>query len=163
MVYRLVRTGPGLLASDKIVPDPRIPAEPTPEGELPSTDPAADSATAGPGSPRWLQPVLVFAAVLAGVAIVLGGMRALNPAPIEAGVVSYEVLSDAAVRIDLQVRRDTAGAAAECIVRSRGQAGNEVGRGVVEIPPEVTRVSVTLATTERAVTGEVEACRYSSR
>ncbi len=126
-----------------------------------SIEPAADRYGARTGTPRWVLPVLLLGAVLAGLLVAISGYRTLGSAPIEAGVGSYEVLSDDAIRIDLQIRRDSPDRAGECIVRSRGESGTEVGRGVIEIPPGEDRVSVTLATTARAVTGEIEACRYT--
>lgn len=126
-----------------------------------STEPAADRYGPRAGAPRWLLPVLVTGVVLAGLLVAISGYRTLGSAPIEAGVRSYEVLSDDAVRIDLEVRRDSPDRAGECIVRARGESGVEVGRGVIEIGPGQDRVSATLATTARAVTGEIEACRYT--
>jgi hypothetical protein len=103
--------------------------------------------------------VLVLGLV-AGVANTLwtrfGGERAT------AQVVDFQVLSDEVVRIDVQVTKPE-GAAAYCLLRSRGADGAEVGREVVTLAAPGTagttvRREHELATRERAVTGEAGAC-----
>lgn len=84
---------------------------------------------------------------------------------VQARSVGYKVLSDSAVRIDLQVFKP-AGSAAYCIVRSRGADGAEVGREVVVVDAQGTREKVVrtqhvLTTTARAVTGEAGRCSAS--
>ncbi len=81
---------------------------------------------------------------------------------VQARSVGYKVLSDRAVRVDIQVFKP-AGSAAYCIVRSRGADGAEVGREVVVVDAEgtakkVVRTQHVLTTSARAVTGEVGRC-----
>jgi hypothetical protein len=47
-----------------------------------------------------------------------------------------------------------------CVIRARGEDGAEVGRKTVTIPPgrSVVVASLTLATTARAITGEIQDC-----
>jgi len=69
----------------------------------------------------------------------------------------YEVISDTAVRITFEV--DTKGTRTGlCRVRARDRSGREAGSAVIEVGPQRT-VSHLLATTSRAVTGEVSGCR----
>lgn len=81
---------------------------------------------------------------------------------VQARVIDFQVLSDTAVRIDVEVLKQEGGQA-YCLVRSRGKSGAEVGRGVVVVDAvgtakRVVRVEHELTTTERAVTGEVGRC-----
>ena len=74
----------------------------------------------------------------------------------------YDVRSDAEVVIDLQVSK-SAGKPAYCVIRARGRDGAEVGRDIAVVdavgtPGRTARGSFPLATTARAVSGEVGAC-----
>jgi hypothetical protein len=74
-------------------------------------------------------------------------------------VLRWSVLSDREIRIEFEVP-GTRDAVLQCTVRSRGKDGAEVGRTIVPVPSgkgTVTR-TVVLATTARAVTGELESC-----
>ena len=103
--------------------------------------------------------VLVVALVGTAVSTLwtrFGGERAT------AQVVDFQVLSDRAVRIDVQVTKPD-GAAAYCLLRARGADGAEVGREIVTLAAPGTagtavRREHELATRERAVTGEAGAC-----
>jgi hypothetical protein len=77
-------------------------------------------------------------------------------------VVDFQVLSEDAVRIDVQVTKPE-GAAAYCLLRARGADGAEVGREIVEVAEPGTagrsvRREHELTTRERAVTGEAVGC-----
>jgi hypothetical protein len=75
-------------------------------------------------------------------------------------VVSYEP-SDRSVTITIEVVRKP-GTAAECLLRSRNEAGTEVGRKLVSIPagPERRVVTTeTLTTSDRPISGELRECR----
>lgn len=75
----------------------------------------------------------------------------------------YEVVSDRLVRVQFDVTPPDGGTA-WCLVRARGRDGLEVGAEFVPVRgdgPEV-RVEHDLATTDRAVTGEVPRCSTSS-
>lgn len=104
--------------------------------------------------------VVAGLAALTVLAVVLG---VRNTAPINAGVRSYAALSDSTVRLRLEVSKPAA-RGGSCLVRARGAQGLEVGRAEVDVPPdpigrEVTFVDYELATTSRAVSGEVLGCR----
>ncbi len=77
-------------------------------------------------------------------------------------VVSYDVRSDSRVVVELEVAKNP-GSKAYCVIRSRSRDGAEVGRDVAVLDASGTadrtvRGSFPLATTERAVTGEVAGC-----
>lgn len=99
-------------------------------------------------------------AALTVLAVVLG---VRNTAPITGGVRSYAPMSDSTVSIRLEVSKPAA-RPGSCLVRARGAQGLEVGRAEVAVPPdpagrEVTFVDYELATTSRAVSGELLGCR----
>ena len=106
---------------------------------------------------------VLFVALVAAIVLVLfqryGGDR------VQARVIDFQVLSDEAVRIDLEVFKP-AGSTAYCLVRSRGADGSEVGRAVVVVDDvgsadRTVRVEHELATTARANTGEAGRCSAS--
>ena len=74
----------------------------------------------------------------------------------------FEVLGDDAVRVEFEVVPPPGGTA-WCLVRARGATGAEVGHVFVPVLPRddgrAVRVEQELATTDRAVTGEVPRCR----
>ena len=77
-------------------------------------------------------------------------------------VIDFQVLSERAVRIDVQVTKPE-GAAAYCLLRARGADGAEVGREIVQVAEPGTagrsvRSEHELATRDEAVTGEAVAC-----
>ena len=77
-------------------------------------------------------------------------------------VVSYDVRSDSEVVVEIEVTKKP-GATAYCVIRSRSRDGAEVGRDVAMVDTVGTadrtvRASFPLATTARAVTGEVAGC-----
>jgi hypothetical protein len=78
----------------------------------------------------------------------------------KAKVSTFET-SESGVRVTTTIRRDP-GRTTECALRARNDAGAEVGRRTLVIPPGESR-SVTLTefleTRERPVTGEVRDCR----
>ena len=83
-------------------------------------------------------------------------------ARVQARVVGFAVLSDRAVRIDVEVLKPE-GSPAYCILRSRGRDGAEVGREVVVVDAQgtedrVVRLQHELTTSGRAVTGEAGRC-----
>jgi hypothetical protein len=116
--------------------------------------------------PSVLQRVLAvffgvtLLALLIGIAFALWE-RATRDV-VDGRVLGYSVTSDAAVSIRFEVTKDP-GARAFCIVRARGADGREVGRDVAAVDPAGSpetsiRSEFTLATTARAVTGEVAGC-----
>lgn len=76
------------------------------------------------------------------------------------GARGFEVLSDRAVRVDFEVRKDPADTAV-CTVRARDADGAETGQALVRIGPSDQGTVVVrheLATQARANTGEVTGC-----
>lgn len=103
---------------------------------------------------------LLFLGLLAAVGDYL--YDRYTTAQVQARVLGFSVLSDRAVRIDVEVLKP-AGSPAYCILRSRGRDGAEVGREVVVVddkgtPDRTVRLEHVLPTTARAVTGEAGRC-----
>ncbi|GAA0267041.1 DUF4307 domain-containing protein [Cryptosporangium japonicum] len=109
--------------------------------------------------PRWLVPALVGAVVVAGLAIAGKLYSTYGDDHVEGRVLRYAVVSDREVRIEFEVSgsRETP---MTCAVRSRGQDGAEVGRTEFTVPEgdSVITRTVTLATSQRAVSGEAGGC-----
>jgi hypothetical protein len=78
---------------------------------------------------------------------------------VQSGVDDFQVTSARTVIVTFEVHKP-ASMAVTCVVRARNAAGAEVGRQTVAIPAgaAVAYKTYTLATTDRAVTGEVEDC-----
>ena len=77
-------------------------------------------------------------------------------------VVAYDITSDRAVELDVEVAK-TSGARAYCVIRARAADGLEVGRDVAVLDAEgtddtVARGTFVLETERRAVTGELAGC-----
>ncbi|MCW2715670.1 MAG: hypothetical protein JWN88_2717 [Frankiales bacterium] len=103
---------------------------------------------------------LLFLALLAAIGSTLRSR--FGGDAVRGQVLGYDVRSDAEVVIDLEVSK-SAGRQAYCVVRARGRDGTEVGRDVAVLdavgsPERTARGTFSLATTARAVTGEVRAC-----
>ncbi|TWF92716.1 DUF4307 domain-containing protein [Saccharopolyspora dendranthemae] len=109
---------------------------------------------------RWVLLVVV-ALALTGVALI--GYRNLGSTPIEGKQVAFEVIDDHSVRVTLEVQRDDPQRPADCVVRGRSEAGEEVGRREVLVHPAngVSRQDTVLRTSARATIGEVYGCTYN--
>ena len=99
---------------------------------------------------------------LGGVAIAVKLYRQYAEAPYDVSVISVTGLTDTAVTVTFDVRTPP-GAAASCTVVAHSRAGEQVGRAEVDVPAgapgqTTTRVTYTLETTKRPVTGEVPGC-----
>jgi len=82
---------------------------------------------------------------------------------LDAELTSYDVRSDSLVRITFQVV--TRGHDGECKVRALELSGNEAGAQIVQVRSDGKRqqlVTVDLATTVRAVNGELVGCQRLS-
>jgi Domain of unknown function (DUF4307) len=126
---------------------------------LPSSEPVRPSGRAR--RPRSTT-VLSLVGGLVGLAFAVALFLRFGP---DAGASSqlrgFEVLSDAQVRVDVEVAREP-GTEAFCVVRARGADGTEVGRADVPVPVTQQRTAVltpVLQTSARAVTGELVGCR----
>jgi hypothetical protein len=113
-------------------------------------------------APRWVLPLLVAAVLAAGLLVTLQLYRTRVADQVHAGVTTFSVRSDRAVRVSFEVSKES-GEKVVCIVRARGKDGSEVGRAEVPVPIEhgddSVEVTYTLTTRKRAVTGEVQGCR----
>jgi hypothetical protein len=114
-----------------------------------------------PGRRRRRLRAGLLAALAVGfaVVVVLLALRQAG-APVTFTVRTIEVVDDETVRVSWEVAR-APGTAAECLVRARGEDGEEVGREEVPVPAADARrtvVSHDLSTSARAVTGEVRSC-----
>ncbi|HYN57037.1 MAG TPA: DUF4307 domain-containing protein [Motilibacterales bacterium] len=108
--------------------------------------------------PRWA-PIVVGVLGLAFLALVTFlGLRLSNPA-IDAGVLSYETVSDERMTIGYEVQRREP-TPATCVLRARARDGFDVGYVVVELPPAQGRTTHTLEmrTAYRALVGELVGC-----
>jgi Domain of unknown function (DUF4307) len=98
-----------------------------------------------------------------GVAALLAGWTVYSrhqAAKLDAELTAYQVRSDSVVRISFDVV--PRGHRGECKVRARDRSGSEAGSQIVTITPSGRRtqsVTVDLATTTRAVSGELVGCR----
>ena len=104
---------------------------------------------------------LLFIGLLAAVFAALYG-RFVGAEDVRGRVISFDVQSDALVVLDVEASK-AAGGKAYCVIRARGQNGAEVGRDVAALDPagspeKVVRGEFRLATTSRAVTGELAQC-----
>ena len=78
---------------------------------------------------------------------------------ISAEVIAFEATSDSAVRVHLEVRKDS-GTSGYCTVRSQAADGAEVGRADFRFSGSDTRIDkvVTLRTTATGTTAELLGC-----
>lgn len=111
---------------------------------------------------RVLAVLLSIAFVTLVGSIVLTLMKRAFDGEPKATVSGFTVVSDNAVAVRFDVRKKPGGRA-YCIVRARGRDGSEVGRDVAEVdstgsPGKEVRTEFELATTTKAVTGEVAGC-----
>lgn len=111
--------------------------------------------------PRALAVLLgaLFLGLLLAIAWLLYSRWAADDLPMRPR--GFEVRSDREVVVEFEVT-PPAGGEAWCLVRSRDEPGFEVGREFVRVPAgddgDAVRVEHVLATTGRAVTGEVPRC-----
>lgn len=130
-------------------------AEQLPEGRYgPSADQRAD------------RKLRIIGATL-GVALlgVIGwiGFDYIGGTTISGEVISWDVASDQAVDVHLEVRKD-AGTHGTCTLRLRGSDGNEVARKDARFDQHTTRIDqvVTIRTTARASSVELLGCQSDS-
>ncbi|MHA3837461.1 DUF4307 domain-containing protein [Terrabacter sp. AAH1] len=111
-----------------------------------------------PGQLKWW--VIGAVGILAGVALAIWfGLSATLGQP-SWQTLGYKVVSDQQVRVDFEVYRP-GGTALTCTVEALARDFSPVGTSSVRVPAsadETTRMSATLRTTSRAVTGQVKTC-----
>jgi hypothetical protein len=114
------------------------------------------------GRRRWITAALAAILVGACVLIAVKLFQQYAQAPYRVRIISVTDLSDTAVTVTFEVTRP-AGAATVCTVLAHSRGGEQVGRATVPVgaddPDEtVVRVTYTLPTKKRPVTGEVPGC-----
>ncbi|HEX5496311.1 MAG TPA: DUF4307 domain-containing protein [Mycobacteriales bacterium] len=116
---------------------------------------------AGRPGPGWLPALLVALVLLAGLGIALVAYRNLGGPGVSGTVTAFTTTADH-VDITFVVQRDKPDRRAVCLARARSASGIEVGSAEVAVPAGSGRARITyrLATSTRAVTGEVTGCRY---
>ncbi|MEU2084510.1 DUF4307 domain-containing protein [Streptomyces albus] len=75
-------------------------------------------------------------------------------------LIKYKVVSDNAVQVHLEVRKD-AGVEGVCTLRARAEDGGEVGRKSANFDAGSSRIDevITIRTTARATSGELVGCQ----
>jgi len=111
---------------------------------------------------RWLALALGALVVLAGVGIAVKLYRQYTLAPYQVRIISVTGLTDTSVTVTFEVTKP-AGQGASCTILGHTRDGLEVGHAEITVPPgnpdETTvKVTYTLTTSKRAVTGEVPGC-----
>ncbi len=111
---------------------------------------------------RWVAYLLAAAVFVAGAAIAVKLYRQYADPPYEVRIISVTSVTDTAVTVTFEVRVP-AGRGASCTILAHTRDGEEVGRAAIEVPaggPQAStrRVTYTLKTSKRPVTGEVPGC-----
>jgi Domain of unknown function (DUF4307) len=111
---------------------------------------------------RWVTFVLAGLVIAAGVAAAVKLYRQYSTPLYEVTIIQVTDLSDQAVTVTFDVRTPP-GQGATCTVRAHTREGERVGEATIEVPPgtpgqNTSRVTYTLVTTKRPMTGEVPGC-----
>ena len=118
-----------------------------------------------PGTARRRAVIGISVLAAAATAVVLWlGVGAMT-APVTWKDVGYDVVSDGEVEIVFDVVRYDPGAVVQCRVQALNRHYAQVGVVTADVAPgdrAAQRERVTVATTERAVTGLVESCWVAS-
>ncbi|WNI17454.1 DUF4307 domain-containing protein [Actinacidiphila sp. ITFR-21] len=120
--------------------------------------PAADAR-----ADRTLRIAAIVLGTLGAVVLALYGWHYVTGTEVSAQVVAFEVVSDQAVEVHLEVHKG-ADSVAVCTLRSQDADHNEVGRKDVRIAERGKQVDtvVTVRTTARGETGELVSCQAAS-
>ncbi|MGH3456973.1 DUF4307 domain-containing protein [Aeromicrobium sp.] len=111
------------------------------------------------GRRRWLWPVVATVGVVLGV--IWAAWIAFQPRPVTAELYGYDVVDDHRVDVTLNVHRPKP-IAVRCTVYAQSLDHSVVGEKTVDVPAgdrETTRVSISLQTERRAVTGVLRTCQ----
>jgi Domain of unknown function (DUF4307) len=111
---------------------------------------------------RFITFALATLIAAAGVLIAVKLYRQYTVAPYQVTIIGVSDPTDHAVTVTFDVTTPPGGGAS-CTILAHTREGEEVGRALVSVPAgargqTVTRVTYTLATTKRPVTGEVPGC-----
>ncbi|MGH4007464.1 MAG: DUF4307 domain-containing protein [Pseudonocardiaceae bacterium] len=123
----------------------------------------------GGGRPRrWVVPVGLLLAVLAGLVVATIGYRNLGSAPVQGETLGFTLLGGIpgtgpeiyGVEMRLNVIRDDPSRPAVCIVRARSLDGEETGRKEIYVPPSSGPIVLTtvVRTSRPPVTADVFGC-----
>jgi hypothetical protein len=115
---------------------------------------------AGGSRARWVVPLGLVVAVLAGLAVAVIGYRNLGTTPIQGQLLSFSLLPGNAVQLRLSVIRDDPSRSAVCIVRARSRDGEETGRKEIYVPPAPGPIVLTtvVQTSRPPVAADVYGC-----
>jgi hypothetical protein len=128
-----------------------------------STAPAGRYGPAPTARARTWRRLALAALILAALAVLAWVGIATLRDPVQWRDVGYHVDGSTSIDVTFDVTKATT-ASATCRVRALSQAFAEVGVADVPVGPGTTstqRVTVTIPTSERAVTGTVQTCRLS--
>ncbi|ASO18421.1 hypothetical protein FHR81_002827 [Actinoalloteichus hoggarensis] len=108
--------------------------------------------------------LIVSLGVAVGIGLVASivAYRNFGAQPIRGEHTAFEITSDDSIELSFQVHRDDPERPAVCVVESRAENGDEVGRREVYVPPAEGSANhtTTLRTSQRPVIGEVFGCSY---
>ncbi|WP_441250532.1 DUF4307 domain-containing protein [Kitasatospora sp. McL0602] len=140
------------------------PATPQPTSQPAAQPPADRYGRRGDGeADRRLKVAAVVCSVLfLGLIAWLGGSYLLRETKMNGAVTAFEVVSDSAVQLQLQVSK-TDGTAGVCTVRSQAPDGSVVGLTDFPVPAAGSSYDqvLTLRTTARGTTAELLGCTPS--
>ena len=136
-----------------------VPQPPAAEGPA---APRYDTATSGRWGPRLLAAFVTLLVIALVLAVLMTLWNRYTSAGVTGSVLGFTVTSDSAVEVRVKVVKQP-GSRAYCIVRSRAADGSEIARDVLAVddvgtPTRTARAEITLRTSARAVTGEVQGC-----
>ncbi len=117
---------------------------------------------------RWVAPVGLLLAVLAGLVIAVIGYRNLGSTPVQGEALGFTLLDTTpgtnpetyGAELRLNVVRDDPSRPAVCIVRARSRDGEETGRKEIYVPPAAGPIVLTtvVLTSRPPVTADVFGC-----
>lgn len=134
----------------------------------PAPPPSPPAGRYGPGADARADRKLKIAGGVLGVLATAGigwfGWAAITDSSVTGRVVAFQTVSDQAVEMHLEVRKDP-GTVAVCTLRSEDADHNEVGRKDVRLAQHTRQVDtiVTVRTTGRGQTGELVSCQDAPR
>ena len=116
-----------------------------------------------PGGARR-RAIALWAVGLAGLAVAVWLGLGAARTPVTGQDVGFTVQGDAAVEVTFDLSRPDASVPVRCRVQALNEQYGQVGLLVVDVPPgeaRTERLRVTVATSERAVTGLVDTCQVA--
>jgi Domain of unknown function (DUF4307) len=111
---------------------------------------------------RWVTYLVAAMVIVAGVAIAVKLYRQYAQSPYQVTIIGVQDLSESGVTVTFEVTTPP-GQGATCTVRAHTRDGELVGEAQVDVPPgaagqTVSRVTYSLVTTKKPITGEVPGC-----